>query len=141
MRGVQHRPHEGNGDSLHPLLGEEFARRAHVCLFHRRAHAAVRDHAFAHTLSQVARHQHGGGGILRVIAEAVFLVAVADLDRVLMARRADEAGLAALVGDKRVEAHRGAVDAQVAVRNEIGGTDAEIIGDELEAVLDGLGRV
>ena len=141
MGGVQHRPDEGDGDGLHAFLAEQLAGGAHVGLFHRRAHRAIGHHALAHALAQVARHQHGGGGVFGIVAEAVFLVAVADLDRVLVARGADEAGLAAAMGDQRVEAHRGAVDAEIAVGDEIRRADAEIVGDQLQAVLDGLGRV
>ena len=141
MVRVQHRPDEGDGDGLDAFLGEDLAGRAHVVVLHRDAHRAIGEHALAHALPQVARHQHGGGGIFRVVAEAVFLVAVADLDRVLMARGADEAGLAAAMRDQRIEAHGGAVDAQVAVGDEIRRRDAEIIGDQLEAILDGLGGI
>ena len=48
--------------------------------------------------AQIARHQHRRGGIFGIVAEAVFLVAVADLDRILVAGGADEAGLAAADG-------------------------------------------
>ena len=108
---------------------------------HRRTDRAIGDHALADTFSQIARHQHGGGGIFRIVAEAIFLVAIADLDRVLVARRADQAGLAAAMGDQRIEADGRAVDAEIAIRHEIRRRDAEIIGDQLQAILDGLGRI
>ena len=70
--------------------------------------------------AQVARHQHHRGRIFRVVAVAVLLVAKPDLDGILVPRGADQAGLGALVLDQRVEADGGAVDAQVAVGDDLG---------------------
>ena len=80
MLWVQYGPDEGDGDGLDTLLGEGFAGRAHIGILHLEAHRAIRQHALAHALPEVARNQHGGSRIFRIVAEAVFLVAVADLD-------------------------------------------------------------
>ena len=141
MRGVEHRPDEGDRHGLDTLLKVQLASRAHIRLLHRRPDRAIGNDPLADTFAQIARHQHGGGGIFRIVAEAIFLVAIANLDRVLMARRTDEAGLAAAMGDQRVEADRRAVDAEIAVGHQGRGGDAEIVGDQFQAVLDGLGRI
>ncbi len=58
-----------------------------------------------------------------------------------MARGTDEPGLAALVLDQRIEADGRAVDAQVAIGHDLARREAQIIGNELEPVGDGLGRI
>ena len=80
MLWVQYGPDEGDGNGLDTFLGEGFASLSHIGVFHLEAHRAIRQHALAHAFPEVARHQHGGSGVFRIVAEAVFLVAVADLD-------------------------------------------------------------
>jgi len=58
-----------------------------------------------------------------------------------MAGGADQAGLAALVLNERVEPDRRAVDAQVGIRHDLGGTFAEVFGDQRHAFFDGAGRI
>src|SRR5205807_2274311 len=76
--------------------------------------------------------------IFGIVAEAVFLVAVADLDRVLVPRRADETRLAATVRNQRVQPDRRAVDAEIAIGDDGLGRAPHIIGDQLETVLNRL---
>ena len=116
-------------------------RRRDVLFGHRRADLAGRQDALAHAAAQIARHQHHRRRVFRIVAVAVLLVAEPDLDRILVPGGADQAGLGALVLDQGVEPDRGAVDAQVAVRDDVPGADAEILGHQLEAVADGERRI
>ncbi len=139
--GVQHRPDETDRHRLHALAQEVAAGVADVILVQRRVHLAVRQHAFRHTATQVARNQHGRGRIFGVIAVAVFLVAQADLDAVLMAARGDQAGPGSVMGDQRVQSDRGAVDAQIGIRHDLVGAEAGFLLDQLQAVADRGGGV
>jgi hypothetical protein len=56
-------------------------------------------------------------------------MAVADLDRILVPGRADQAGLAAAMCDQRIEADRGAVDAQIGIRDDLQRDFAEVLGE------------
>jgi hypothetical protein len=68
-------------------------------------------------------------------------VAEPDLDRVLVASGADQAGLAPFMLNESVEPDRGAVDAQIGIGNDRGRAFAEIFGDQLHAFFDGAGRI
>ena len=141
MPRMQHRPDEADRHRVDAFGLEQLARRAHVGLVQRLADGAVGQNPFAHTAPQIARHQHGGGRVFRVIAIAVFLVAKTDLKAVLMPGGADQAGLGPLVGDQRIQPHGGAVDAKVTVRDDLVRRNAQFLGDQLKAVLDGQRRV
>ncbi len=58
-----------------------------------------------------------------------------------MALGADEADLGALVLDQRIQAHRGAVDAEIALRDDLFRALAHGPGDEGQPLLDRQGRV
>src|SRR4029077_13924109 len=99
------------------------------------------DDAFAHALAEIARRQHDRGGVLGIVAVAILLVTQAYLQRILVTGGADESGLAALVLDESVEAYGRAVDAEVAIRHDAGRALVQFLADQLQAVLDGPGRV
>ncbi|MPL86103.1 hypothetical protein SDC9_32079 [bioreactor metagenome] len=139
--GVQHRPDEGDRDRLDALGQEMAAGLAHVLLVQRAVHGAGRQHPLAHAAAQIARHQHPRRRIVGVVAIAVFLVAEADLDAVLVAGRGDQPGARALVLDQRVQPDGGAVDAQIGVRDDLARRDAGLFLDQGQAVLDRAGRV
>jgi hypothetical protein len=141
MGRVKHRPHERYGYGFNAFVDEQLARISHILLVHRGANVAIGQNALAHALAQVARHKHLCRRILRIVAVAIFLVAETDLDRVFMARSADKAGLGPLVLDQRIEPNGGAIDAQVTIADDLAGTQAEVLGDKLQPVLDGPGRI
>ena len=99
------------------------------------------DHPFTDALSEVARHQHDRGWIFGIVAVAILLVAQPDLDRILMACRADQPSFASLVLNECIETDRGAVNAQVAFRDDRRGAFAEIVSDLLQTFPDGQGRI
>ena len=45
------------------------------------------------------------------------------------------------MGDQRVEAHRCAIDAEIAIGNNFRDRNAKIIGDEFQTILDGFGGI
>ncbi len=140
---IENRPNERDRDRLDAFLDEEPAGGAHVVFVQRRLDRSVRDHPLAHAFAQIARHQHDRRRVFGIVAVAVLLVAEPDLDRILMAGGADQAGLAAFVLDQRVEPDGRAVDAEVGIRDDLGGAFIEIVGDQFHALFDragGIGR-
>ena len=142
MRGIGRSPDERNRHRLHALALEDLDRRAHVVFVQRRVHRAVGQHALTHRPAQVARHQLRRGGIVGVVAIAFLLVAQADFDAVLVARRAKQADLHALQFDQGVQRHGRAVDAQIAIAHDLFHRLAERLrhlrqagGDGLRAIL------
>ncbi len=102
---------------------------------------AVGDDPLAHTAPQIARHQHPGRRIERIVAIPVLLVAEADFQGILVTGGADQPDHGPLVLDQRVEPDRRAVDAQVAFRDHLPLADAEILGDQPQPAGDRRGRI
>ena len=141
MRGIGWRPDEGHRHRLHALALEDLDGGAHVVLVQRLAHRAVGQHALAHRQAQPARHQLRRRRVVGVVAVALFLVAQADLDAVLVASGAQETDLDALQLDQRVQRHGGAIDAQIAVAHDVLDRAAQFFGHLRQAGGDGAGAV
>ena len=123
------------------LAREQLDPASDVSLVEWRADAAVAHHPFADRDPQVPGHQHRRRRVAKVVAVTVFLVAVADLERVLVSCRAEEADLGAPELDQGVEGDRGAVDDHVAVGEQPGDGAAEVGRDEVDAGSDRSRRV
>ncbi|MNC46136.1 hypothetical protein D3C75_951410 [compost metagenome] len=91
--------------------------------------------------AQVAWGKHVCRRVVGVVAVAFFLVAQADFQAVLVPLGAQQAHLDPGALDQRVERHGGAVDAQVAVGNDLGRGTTKGVGDLRQAVTNGLGAI
>ena len=90
---VEERPHERYADGLDILAAEQLDAAADVVLVERRAHPSVAQHSLGNRDPEVARHEHRRCGVAEVVPVAVLLVAVSDLERVLVTAGAEEADL------------------------------------------------
>ena len=89
----------------------------------------------------MARYQHIGWRVTGIVAMPVFLVTEADFQAVFMALGTQQADLDPGFLDQCVEGHGGAVDAQVAVANDLRRGATQGIGHLCQAVADGQGAV
>ena len=138
---IENGPNERDRHRLDPFLDEEPAGGAHVVFMQRSLDRSVRDHALAHALAQIARHQHDRRRVFGIVAIPILFMAEPDFDRILMAGGADQAGLAAFVLDQGVEPDRRAVNAEVGIRDDFGGAFAEIVSDQFHPFFDRAGGV
>ena len=93
---IQKRPEERDAHGLDALAPEVFDAAVDVVLVQRQPNGSVAQHAFADWDPQPPRYEHRRCWVREVVAVAVLLVAVANLQRVLVAASAEQPDLCSL---------------------------------------------
>ncbi|MNE04011.1 hypothetical protein D3C80_965320 [compost metagenome] len=141
VAGVAHRPEEGDGHRLHAFGTQVIDGLVYRAFVQRGVFAAITEDPAADGAAQVTRGKHVRRRVVGVIAVALFLVAEADLQAVFVALGAQQADLDPGALDQGVEGDRGAVDAQVAVGDQLGRAAPGGVGDLRQAGANGQGAI
>ena len=107
-------------DRLDAMSLERRNRGVHIVFVEWRDGFPVGHHTLLDRHAQMTGNEHRRRREEEVVAVTVFLVCEPDLQRVLVPAGADQTDAGTLVLDQRVERHRRAVDAEVALGEEIG---------------------
>ena len=135
------RVHEADGDGFDTLAGGDRERVPDCRLVERRPFPAVDVDATADRESQVPRDERRRGDVLVVVQVLSTADAASHLEDVPEALRRQESGGRSRVGEDGVRRHRGPVDDQPHLADELVPGEAEQAGDLAEAREHALGRV